>query len=492
MSASSTLHVSASSIERALSPTLRASLLLFAAVSAACLFGIWTRPVDFLASVWPANAVMLGIMLRYTRASAPLGWLAGAAAFLATDILTGTTLDTALLLNAANLASIGIAYAVYTRGLRSMPPDMHQPASMLLVILASAAGGAAAGVVGSVANPIIFGGDIFKGWTFWFATEFVNYVAILPVILSVPTRVSDLLGVFAGLSAKRALPVFALGFSFAAAAAIGGPGAISFPVPALLWCGLVYAVFPTTILTLLFGLWTLVVVGAGYLPSGGGAYDEMTIASVRLGASLVAVVPIVLSSVMQGRNEMLATLNNLASYDALTGVLNRRAFTTSAVAALERHTHGSALIMVDLDHFKSVNDTYGHAGGDDVLVAFARRAGNCLRKDVLLGRMGGEEFAIMIADCTPQDVSNIAERVRCAAATDPVVLRDGRAVSITASLGIATVGDGEACNLEEALAAADAALYRAKRNGRNRIETSSAPSRLASAPERETGKVLHS
>jgi diguanylate cyclase (GGDEF)-like protein len=475
MSASPALHVSASPFERALTPTFRASFMVFAAVSAACLFGIWTRPVDFLASVWPANAVMLGILLRHTPAAAPLGWLAGMAALLATDMLTGAALRTALLLNAANLVSIGVAYAIYTRGLRSMPPDMRQPASMLLVILASAAGGAAAGVVGCVANPIIFGGDILKGWTFWFATEFVNYVAILPVILSMPTRVSEFSGVFEGLSTKRALPVFALAFSFAAAAAIGGPGAIAFPVPALLWCGLVYAVFPTTILTLLFGLWTLVVIGAGYLPSGGGAYDEMTIASVRLGASLVAVVPIVLSSVMQGRNEMIAKLHNLASYDALTGVLNRRAFSASAGAALERRTHGSALIMIDLDHFKSVNDTYGHAGGDDVLVAFARRAGNCLRKDVLLGRMGGEEFAVMIVNCTPDDACNIAERVRCVVASDPVLLRDGRTVPITASLGLAMVAEGEARSLDDVLAAADSALYRAKRNGRNRIETSSAP-----------------
>lgn len=474
MTVRSASYASASLPQRDLAGSVQAGLLVFVAVAAACLVGIWTRPVDFLASVWPANAVMLGILLRQRFASRAPIWLAGSAALLATDMLTGTAFRDAALLNTANLVSIGVAYVVYTRGVGAASGDLrHQPATMLYVILAAAAGGCAAGLVGGVANSIMFDSGPLSGWTFWFATEFVNYVAILPVVLSLPGQWRDVAAKFFALTARDFLPFCALLVSFVAAAAIGGPGAIAFPVPALLWCGLAYSVFPTAVLTLLFGLWTLLVITAGYFPSVGGEYDKMALASIRLGASLVAVVPIVLSSVMQDRNDMLMKLHKLASCDGLTGVLNRRAFAAAAEVALARDARGNALIMVDLDHFKSVNDRYGHAGGDDVLVAFAGRAANCLRANALLGRLGGEEFAILIPDCTEENAWRIAERLRLAMHDRPVRLRDGRTVSVTASLGVAQTTASNPLKLDQLFSEADAALYRAKHSGRNRVEIAS-------------------
>ncbi len=446
-------------------------LIVAIAVFLSCLFGIYTRPVGFLATVWPANAVMLGLLIRMPASASPLGWIVGGIAFMAADLLTGSPLIKALILNGANLAGIAAAYWVYMRSPAAVT-GLRQPASMFYLLLAAAAGGAAAGVVGGIANPVLFNGGVIPGWTFWFATEFVNYVAILPVILSAPGRLvlRQRIQDSKSLRAADILPAAALILSFLAAALIGGPGALAFPVPALLWCGLVYPVFPTAVLTLLFGIWTLVVISEGYVPTQ--TYNEMALVSLRLGISLIAVAPIMLACVMQSRNDLLAKLHHLAMNDPLTGMSNRKAFREDAEKRLADTRQPCAILMFDLDHFKAVNDTFGHAAGDKVLIAFAERARACLRAQDLLGRLGGEEFAAVVFGCSEVQVVALADRIRLAT-REPVFLDDGKALVVTTSIGIAIVDPigGPVC-VDDMLSRADAMLYRAKNTGRDRLEVS--------------------
>ncbi len=295
---------------------LRDPLILGVVVFCACLFGIYSRPVGFLATVWPANAIMLSFLLLRPNSARVSGWLAAVSAYLAADLLTGSTLPKAVLLNLANLVGVVTAYFICIR----LPVDairLRQPSSMLYIALVSAAGASAVGAVGAIANPILFGGGSISGSLFWFATEFVNYLTILPVILSWPfnrvtpekSGMTELKEMAASLAAHSGLPVAALVLSCLAAMIIGGPGAIAFPVPALLWCGLIYPVFPTAILTLLFGSWALIAISAGYLPNSTGPIDEMSLVSIRLGASLIALAPVTLATVMQSRNKTEAALN---------------------------------------------------------------------------------------------------------------------------------------------------------------------------------------
>lgn len=158
-----------------------------------------------------------------------------------------------------------------------------------------------------------------------------------------------------------------------------------------------------------------------------------------------------------------------ASHDALTGLPNRRA----VLEALEREVaraarDGSALSLAvcDLDHFKSVNDTFGHPAGDEVLVAFAREARTCLRAYDLLGRYGGEEFLLVAPGARPTVEDSVFERV-CRAVAAGTVATNAGPISVTVSIGVAGLkGQG---SVEALLAAADAALYRAKAEGRNRV-----------------------
>ena len=171
------------------------------------------------------------------------------------------------------------------------------------------------------------------------------------------------------------------------------------------------------------------------------------------------------------RKEEEQRTQKLVSTDMLTGVLNRRAFFDSgeAVRALAaRHGLGVPLAMLDIDHFKRLNDTHGHAAGDLVLQAFATTCGDCLRPYDLFARIGGEEFAVMLVDTSPEEAWGVLERLR--AAVEAIALDvQGEVLDVTVSLGLAVMPPQG--SLELALSQADAALYRAKHQGRNRLVT---------------------
>jgi len=160
-----------------------------------------------------------------------------------------------------------------------------------------------------------------------------------------------------------------------------------------------------------------------------------------------------------------------AEHDGLTGLLNRRALEQRLRALSDEARSGGAglaIMFLDIDHFKAINDTYGHAGGDLCLQAVAARIGAELRSGDYLGRWGGEEFVALLPGSSIDDARYISERVRSSIAGDPVAV-DQRTVPMTISIGIA-VFDPLRDNAAALTARADAALYRAKQAGRNRVE----------------------
>lgn len=163
----------------------------------------------------------------------------------------------------------------------------------------------------------------------------------------------------------------------------------------------------------------------------------------------------------------------LARIDGLTGAFNRRYFmdkTEEAIAVMKRYQHPASLMIADLDHFKKINDEYGHQAGDLALKAFADACRQEIRESDIFGRLGGEEFSLMLPETTMQQAQILAERIR--KATEALKIRVGaRVIEITVSIGIAELNDEDEV-VATMLHRADLAMYRAKAGGRNQVVAS--------------------
>jgi diguanylate cyclase len=160
-------------------------------------------------------------------------------------------------------------------------------------------------------------------------------------------------------------------------------------------------------------------------------------------------------------------LHQLSRIDGLTGLYNRRYWQSRALEEFERcnrNSQKSVLIMIDIDHFKAVNDTFGHNTGDDVIRGLGDILQHQLRNIDITGRFGGEEFAVILTGTDLQVGKKIAERLRAAVANQ--IIGENTSVKCTISLGVAEI-DGKMRSLEDWISAADSALYSAKERGRN-------------------------
>lgn len=164
-------------------------------------------------------------------------------------------------------------------------------------------------------------------------------------------------------------------------------------------------------------------------------------------------------------------LTTLVLRDALTGVFNVRFFRErlqEEISFAQRNETALTLISFDLDHFKKVNDTYGHSVGDQVLTAISEAAASVVRKHEVLARVGGEEFSVLLPQSETEYGVIIAERLRKSMAGVVVTLDNGKNVSVTVSLGVAGLNDTD--DAKSLYDKADRALYLAKEKGRNRVE----------------------
>jgi diguanylate cyclase (GGDEF)-like protein len=193
--------------------------------------------------------------------------------------------------------------------------------------------------------------------------------------------------------------------------------------------------------------------------------DAVEEANVELAGALVAQ-----ATTAYDNASLLAEVQRLAEIDELTGLANRRRLFDLATRELSRSRRkGTSLaaLMLDIDHFKQVNDGYGHPTGDDVIRIVGARLAAAVREDDVLGRYGGEEFAVVLTDSDAS--ADVAERLRRAVADEPVPTRSGD-LAVTVSVGLAVQREGD--DLTGLLARADRGLYRAKQEGRNRVGVS--------------------
>jgi diguanylate cyclase (GGDEF)-like protein len=170
--------------------------------------------------------------------------------------------------------------------------------------------------------------------------------------------------------------------------------------------------------------------------------------------------------------KLLSLLETQANTDSLTKLYNRRAFYKLGEQMLDsckRYEHPCSVLMIDIDHFKQINDSHGHAVGDEAICSLSQTLRDTLRDADIIGRMGGEEFAVLLPHTEQQQALESAERVRQAVASTPVSSSSGN-LQMSISIGVAVFDAQQEATLEQILITADKALYQAKVAGRNRVE----------------------
>ena len=175
---------------------------------------------------------------------------------------------------------------------------------------------------------------------------------------------------------------------------------------------------------------------------------------------------------LQHGKEMEEELRRLATTDDLTGCFNRRYFMELAHNEYQRsirYHHPLSIIMLDIDHFKRINDTYGHPAGDKVLIQIVQLCQKNIRSHDLLARYGGEEFILLLPETCAKDAQALAERLRMELEKQPIHKEGNIVIHTTVSMGIATLSPQRSIPLEKLLAYADEALYHSKENGRNQV-----------------------
>ena len=447
------------------------ALTIFAVVFAAALLGGLSRPYGFLATFWPANALLAGLLYRNPRAWRLPASVMAFIAFVLADLAVGDPVTPAVWFTLANLAGV----FTITMLLDQLDPGdatLQRPQGVLFLLIFAAVGSSVAASVGCWAVPELTAQSVAASWMSWAASELGNYLSLLPVVLSAPTLGSIL--------RKRqfTLPpiqlywpqLLALSASLALTLVVRDQVSIVFPILALLWCALSFSVCATAILVMLYSDFAMLALRFDLINLG--VEDTSgAIMSVHLALALVAMGPIMVSSANSARNALLKQLEKIARHDALTNALTRSAFyeTADQMMGLMATTGAYVGVLVlDADHFKRVNDEHGHPAGDKVLVAISAAIQAAIRQSDVFGRVGGEEFAVVLPNVGHREATAIAERVRSSVEKLAVFLDDGTVLRTTLSVGVAHAS-AVGTNLDQMIAVADRALYVAKGEGRNRV-----------------------
>lgn len=460
---------------------ISAFFLIAVIIFACALAGILGRPLSFLAIFWPANAVLLGLFLRFTTLKNIGGWLGAFTGFMLADLITGNSFLVTLFLTLANLShALGtlllihffkLDYKQYNKGL-----------TFLYLFGISAFGGCLAAAtiacltVPHLPNTFMSIDRIWIDFGMWWTGEILNVIAFLPIVLAIPNR-TTLQSYFhefkqQPVQAQLILPFLGVVFSVTLTHFFIGPGAIMFPIAALIWAALSYNLFFVSIINCGVCMLLYNALTSYYITQSPNAYLETTL-SVRIGLFMLALGPLTLTIISRNRQKLYHQILYLANHDGLTTTLNRRYFYEESERTIAKNTektaHSVTILLLDLDHFKKINDQYGHLIGDYVLQTFSQQVKPQLRAHDLFGRLGGEEFAILLKDLSLDQSIAIAQRICNMTFDTPIYLDDQRTLQISVSIGLSYQTLPHCIPFQQLIKRADAALYLAKEKGRNQL-----------------------
>lgn len=356
-------------------------------------FGAMLRLIDELSVFWPLNAVMAGVFARYAFLNRPHYYLLSYVAMLVYDAITTNWGVASLAINLSNMVFIVTFAMLMRRDARQVKGDERPPLNVLKLFLYCLIASVLCALVGTLAS---IGIDKYKLWPLfadWFSEQFSTGVLILPWVLTVRWPRGKTL-----VSPDMLWPFMAVVGSVGASVLIGGAGSLAFPLAALIWCAIRYSLPVTCLVMLITGVAEIVLVGNSTIQFNTAApLETAQLFSARLGIAIMALCPLMVSTSVASINALMRQLSRRANYDYLTGALSRSGLLETLKKPPFADTrYGSLCVMlIDIDYFKRINDSYGHECGDAVLTAFGERAIRTVGTHGLVARMGGEEFVVV-------------------------------------------------------------------------------------------------
>ncbi|WKT72032.1 sensor domain-containing diguanylate cyclase [Acinetobacter variabilis] len=462
-----------------LNPETYAYLVILFIILVTCLIGIMTRTQDYLAILWPSNAALLAMFLRFPHLNNMGGWLGAFCAFMFADLATGNNLLQSLFLTLANLIST-IVSLFFIRYFQINYKYYNTGFTFVHMFGICAFAGCLASAVFAIAtlpnlpHSFMTKENLWIDFGLWWTGEMVNYIIVLPLFLAFP-RTKDLKYLFKNRRKKQnsfsyLLPAGTVILCIILSNIFVGPGALLYPLAALIWAALTYRIFTIAIINAFVIILMYYSLTQFYATTHDTLADSTIYISLRIGLFMLALSPLILCIISQNRNDLFKRVLYLANHDSLTRTMNRHFFFQKGEYLLQHSKSVQfSLIMLDIDHFKRLNDHFGHHVGDKVLQHFAEIIRSNLRSQDLFARIGGEEFVILLWDTKPSKAQFIAERIRELVAKTPMYQPDGSPLSITVSLGITHQHAPLSQDLQQLINTADQALYQAKHLGRNQV-----------------------
>ena len=429
--------------------------------------------VSNLSVFWPVNAVDAALIYRLRLARKPICYIVAYAALVIQNSLSWGWLPATFTLNAANIVFIFVLAEMLTRS-KTVNQDKDDIAAFFHVILACFVASVICAAVGAplqqgttFAEPNI-GQALFS----WFSEQFFTAMICLPILLSVsgtlkPRRTA--------LSWKNTLPLLSLLVSQGLSLMIGPFAILLLTLPALTWCAVVYPLWLVQTITLCTGC-LLLIMASLHLPMILGIWGHSLtylLAFLRLCIAAGIFSPLLMAIYAGNIRRLNLRLKKQASYDFLTNTLSRYGLSevlNQYSATRQYHDAGVNMMLIDADHFKKINDNFGHACGDEVLKHIAAIINETVPTPRLVSRIGGEEFVVVCFGYAPPVFYALADTVRRAICDSPFS-HARQDVSVTISIGVAHA-EHPSPDLEKTVwglfPLADENLYTAKREGRNR------------------------
>jgi diguanylate cyclase (GGDEF)-like protein len=432
---------------------------------------LWLNdPVRNGAGLWPAAGLSLAaLLLLPTRL---WGWVLSAVALaeIGGDLAHGYPVLAALGWAVGNAVE-PLLGAMLLRQLGNGDGRLAPMSKLVLFLACGVVVGPLVGAtIGTVTSVLSFDGQFFYVWPRYVVGDALGVLVVAPVLLCLRSpRVVRHPG------ETVALTVGSLAASIAVFGDIGGRWTATMPyvlTPFLMWAALRYGVRGTAMLAL-----ALTLIGNGYTATGNGPFDsavvqhELVVPLLQtfLGISVASALLLAAAvSDLTSRRQLEAALRDQASRDALTGLPNRVSMREAVVSALDhRSVHGGsvALLLCDIDHLKTVNDTMGHSAGDQLIAAIADRLRLCVRADDLVARISGDEFLVLVSPADGEQVAALCARIQDAV-PKPVAVGERTVQTPSVSIGAALSVPGS--TVTSLFNNADTALYEAKRQGRAR------------------------